>query len=216
MPLTTIDPRPSPMPRFLTLALLALLVACTAEPPNEQAFDPERPWRKPGDVIDSIFPMEEYLRRFREGTTAPTGLSGGAPSPDSLAARVLAAVSAHDSAALGALALTRSEFGWLVFPEHRYSAPPYELDPAIFWLQIQASSQKGADRLLHRYGGQALTLRGVSCSRDTLQLIGTGVTMQSGCVVRFTADGTDQQGQLFGSIVERDGVAKLVGFANDL
>src|ERR1700754_1736356 len=54
---------------------------------------------QPGYVIDSILPVEEELRRFRDaiGGAPVTALSGGSPSRDALARRVVAAVTANDT-----------------------------------------------------------------------------------------------------------------------
>ncbi len=169
-----------------------------------------------GDAIDSILPMAEYVRRFRVGTEETAGLGGEIHSRDSLASRVLAATSQRDTVALSGLVVTRAEFAWLVFPEHNYAKPPYELDPALFWAQIQSSSNKGAGRLLGRYGGTQLSFQSLACTRDTLQTRSERLTMWSGCTVRFTSDGTDQETALFGTIVEHDGVMKLLGYGNEL
>lgn len=179
------------------------------------AGDPARPWRKPGDKVDSILPMPEYLRRFREGLVEPTRLAGGAGSREELARRFLAAVSARDTAALAALAVTRAEFAWLVFPDHIYSSPPYELDPEIFWMQLTAGSAKGLHRTLERYGGARLALVAVACDRDTLQIRSGPMRVWSNCSVRYRAGNTIENRPLFGSVVERDGRVKLLSFAND-
>lgn len=180
------------------------------------APDTARPWRKPGDTIDSILPMPEYLRRFRQGLTEPTRLTGGAASRNELARRFLAAVSARDTAALAALAVSRAEFAWLVFPDHIYAGPPYELDPEIFWMQLTAESAKGAHRTLERYGGARLALLALGCRHDTRQLRAGPVRIWSGCELRYRARDSVLTGRLFGSIVERDGRLKLLSFANGM
>ena len=93
---------------LLTRILLigAVAAACTRteseQPVNAAAgasTDTARPWRKPGDKVDSILPMREYLRRFRLGLAEPAELIGGAGSRNELARRFFAAVSARDTAA---------------------------------------------------------------------------------------------------------------------
>jgi hypothetical protein len=187
-------------------------------------FDSARPWRKPGDIIDSILPMPEYLRRFREGLTQPAKLVNGAESRESLARLFLSGVSRRDTSALGNLLITRAEFAWLLFPEHRYAVPPYELDPATFWMQLQAQSQAGFHRLIEHYGGRPITFVGVSCQRDTLQIVTprpsrTTPTIWSPCLVRYRVSYTSGDStftkRLFGSIVMRDGRAKFLTYSND-
>ena len=180
------------------------------------ALDTARPWREPGDKVDSILPMPEYLRRFRQGLTEPARLTGGATSRNALARRFLAAVSARDTAALAALAVSRAEFAWLVFPDHIYASPPYELDPEIFWMQLTAESAKGAHRTLERYGGARLVLLSLSCQHDPRQIRAGPVRIWSECELRYRARDSVLTGRLFGSIVERDGRMKLLSFANGM
>ena len=179
------------------------------------ATDTAHPWRKPGDKIDSILPMPEYLRRFRDGLTEPARLSGGGSNREELARRFLTAVSTRDTAAFAAMAVNRAEFAWLVFPLHKYRDSPYELDPAIFWLQLTAGSAKGLHRTLERYGGATLTLRSLRCTRDTLQVAAGSLKIWSGCTIRYQVGDSVESRALFGSVVERDGRSKLLSFAND-
>jgi hypothetical protein len=198
--------------RYLSLVAVCL-AACRT--PEAAVFDAERPWRQPGDVIDSILPMEEYERRFRSGLPAVTEFTHGAPDRDALASRFLAAVEARDSVALARLAVSRGEFAWLVFPHHRYRLPPYELDPGIFWMQLTASSSKGLARVLERHGGQRLVFRGIACTADTVQFTGGSVRGWSDCTLDYQASDSLLTRRLFGTVVERDGAWKLLGFAND-
>jgi hypothetical protein len=202
--------------------IAGLAAACTRTEPDAgetpaatAAVDTARPWRQPGDKIDSILPMPEYLRRFREGLTEPATFSGGEASRDALALRFLSAVSARDSASLGSLVISRAEFAWLVFPHHIYASPPYELDPAIFWMQLTAGSAKGAHRILDRLGGKALTFQALDCRRDTLQVKRGPIRVWSSCGVRYREGDRVLTRRLFGSIVELDGRVKLMSFAND-
>ncbi len=120
--------------------------------------------------------------------------------------------------------ITRAEFAWLIFPEHRYARSPYELDPAIFWMQLQGESQTGFHRLLKRYGGRPIALLDYVCQRDTLQIVtrppgAATPEIWSPCQVRYrvsygTSDSTFTK-RLFGSIVLRDGRAKFLTYSND-
>ena len=202
--------------RYHWLGLL-LAAACARGESQHAAvpFDSARPWRKPGDKIDSILPMPEYLRRFREGLIAPVGFEGGAATREALARRFLTALAARDTAAIGGLLVSRAEFGWLVFPAHLYARPPYELDPAIFWMQLGGASRKGLQRALAGYGGKRLSFLALHCQRDTLQLKEGPGRLWSPCTVRYRAGDSVVTHRLFGSIVERNGRAKLLSLAND-
>lgn len=202
------------MVRYLSFWCLVLALAgCSS--PEVAVFDAERPWRQPGDVIDSILPVEEHERRFRDGLPAVTGLSGGADSPAALAARFLAAVQARDSLLLREMAVNRGEFAWLVYPNHRYRHPPYELDPGTFWMQITQGSAKGMARVLERHGGQPLRLRDITCTRDTLQAVSGNITMWSNCGLVYRAGDSTLTRRLFGSLVAHDGRVKFLGYSND-
>ena len=174
--------------------------------------DTAKPWRKPGDKVDSILPMAEYIRRFRSGLVEPAAFEDGAPDRETLARRYLAAVSRRDTAALRGMLVTRAEFAWLVFPDHLYSRPPYELDPDIFWLQLREETGKGATRVLQRYGGVPLTYAGMECQRDTVQIVSGPDTVWNKCRLSYrTADSTLTRG-LFGSIVQRRGRFKFLSY----
>ena len=204
------------MRALVVMVGLVGLMACGAgQKPAEVAVDTTRPWAKPGDVVDSILPMPELLRRFRVGLTQPTELEGGAASRDALAARFIGAIATQDTVALRGMLLSRAEFAWLMFPDHRYAEPPYELDPGIFWLQLTAENSKGVERVLQRYGGQPLTLERLTCDADTLQMLRGPTKLWGPCRVRYrTADSTLTR-QLFGSMIERNGRVKLVSYNNE-
>lgn len=204
------------MRALVLMAGLVGLVACGGgQKPAEVAVDTARPWAKPGDVVDSIFPMPELVRRFRVGLTEPVALEGGAPTRDALAKQFLAAIATRDTVALRSMLLSRAEFAWLMFPDHRYAEPPYELDPGIFWLQLTAENSKGVERVLQRYGGQTLAFERLTCDADTLQMLRGPTTLWGPCRVRYrTADSTLTR-QLFGSMIERNGRVKLVSYNNE-
>lgn len=201
------------MRRYLCLNLMLTLLAC--QTPDETAFDSERPWRQPGDVIDSILPMEEHERRFREGLTEVTALSGGEPSRDALAKRFLGAVARKDSIDLYAMSITRAEFAWLLFPHHLYRNPPYELDPGTLWMQFQQGSAKGLARVLERYGGQPLEFRDMVCDRDTLQIQSGDMKLWGECDLTYRMADSTLTRRLFGSMVELDGMLKILSYSND-
>lgn len=199
------------------LVLGLLLIGCAdAGQTADAPVDPERPWRQEGDAIDSIFPMEVMLARFRESVPEVTQLQGGAADREALARTFLSAVAAGDSTTLTGLLVTRSEYAWVVFPEHLYAKPPYELDPAIHWLQVQASSAKGMARVLERYGNRALAFESLACDTDTLQFPGsTSIQAAAPCTITYRGNDSTLTRRLFGTIIERDGVAKFLGYANE-
>jgi len=196
---------------LLALTTTAALGACASDAAEQRTTD--TPY---AGVIDSALPIPELLARFRATVSdTPTTLAGGAPSADALARELLAAVSARDTVAVRGLLLSRAEFAWLYYPHARYTAPPYELGPELVWFTSSAASEKGAARLLARFGGRPLRFEQLVCP-DSTDTEGPNV-IQRGCVVRFApGDSAVRELQLFGALLRRDGRYKFLSYANDL
>lgn len=198
-------------------ALLFLLVAATAA---ACARDAERTDAvrelPPGAVIDSALPIDTLLARFRATIAdTPSALSGGERSPERLTRRFLAALTAHDTATIQGLVLSRAEFAWLYYPHTRYTRRPYELGPELLWIQVSENSEKGIVRMLRRYGGSALRFDALACP-DSSVTEGPN-TIIGPCRVTFAAaDSAARTLQIFGSIIARDGQFKFVSYANEL
>jgi hypothetical protein len=165
-------------------------------------------------VVDSILPIAEEMRRFRTVLGPDPGrLSGGATTIDALVDRFEHALAEADTSAFADMVMTRDEFGWLYYPTSIFTAPPYELAPALVWFQIENGSSRGLGRLLDRLGGQPIDITGYTCSSEPVV---QGINrVWEGCVVRFdTPDEEPRELQLFGSILERDGAFKFLSYTN--
>jgi hypothetical protein len=190
------------------LALLTTAPACTpGEAGEEASHNPVH--------IDSIFPMEEEVRRFREGLEAPSGLSGGAPSLETLVDRYLRGLEAGDGEGIARMALDRAEFAYLYFPHTQYVEGPYELSPAFVWYQLGNRSSRGLTRALRLYEGETLHDVGVDCPEGR-ESFGDGWIHHGCAVLGELPTGEEVREVLFGSILELDGHFKFVGFANQL
>ena len=206
-------PRAAAAARRLRLLLLAAVAvgssACEAAPRAESATPA-------AGVVDSALPIPTLLARFRATVTdTPAVLSGGSDSPLALARARSRAIAAHDTAAVRALAVSKAEFGWLYYPHTKYVRPPYELGPELVWFTLVAASDKGAGRLLSRYGGRALRIEAVTCP-DSTEQEGPNAVLR-GCHVRFAVpDSAAREMQLFGALLKRDGRYKFLSYANDL
>jgi len=170
---------------------------------------------RPGDVVDSALPVDEQVRRFREGMGAPrTALTGGAPSRDSLVRAFLERLQERDSIGLATLAMTAPEFIDLYYPASRFAAPPYLMAPQLLWMQIQLNSEKGFTRLMQRVAGTPVTLEAIDC--DPPVALGAGRTWER-CRLTVRRNGAaPEQVTWFGAILERDGHFKFVGFSNSM
>ena len=158
----------------------------------------------------------ESLARFR--TTVgprPVRFEGGAPSRDSLVRAVVHAVEQADAAALSRLALSPAEFAYFYYPENPQSKPPYELQPDIMWLQMQSQSHKGSSRLLSTYGQQPLRFHTYAC--DSVATVIGHIRTWGHCRVTHTGpDGKPKTTALFAAIIEREGIYKILSYANEL
>lgn len=169
------------------------------------------------ELTDSISERRRSaeLREFRAALGGPPArLTGGASTAAELVRRFAAALERRDTAALRGLALARSEFAYLYYDTHPMSKPPYDLSPGLMWFQLQGNSSRGLRQLLAKRAGEPLGIVGHRC--DAPVRYGPRNRFHGGCVVeRRTSAGVVQE-SLFGSILERDGVFKIVSYSNDL
>jgi hypothetical protein len=204
--------------RHLGALLLAVMAACadkSAPSPADEQAQHVAEVVAAGGVVDSILPMAEQLRRFREALPPTDTLLHASPSRDALIARWAAAIAKNDTSDLNAMIMDRNEFAWLYYPESPMAKPPYEAPPQLLWGQLLASSNKGATQLVNRFGGSRVTVSRVRCPTppDTQ---GANV-LHSKCEARLDAPGKQTvDGVLFGTIIERDGRFKFVGLSTDL
>jgi hypothetical protein len=187
---------------------------CDQSPPNEAAANviAEHP-----TVVDSIFPIEEEIRRFRAAYPHEVKeLSGGALSKDELVTNFVSAADAGDRQSLASLVITPEEFVYLYYPHTRYTAKPYQLSPSLVWFELESFGLRGLDRLLQSYDGKTLGYVGYECPGEPQ--VEDRNRIWNGCVVRLRSgerNGTEEL-KLFGPILERDGKFKFLTYANGL
>lgn len=210
-------PRPSPSPRILSwflplvvgLSLMTMLVSTCGSRPEAE------PEATTVGVVDSTFPIEEEIRRFVATVdSVPTTLRAGAQSRDDLVRRFIRAVETLDTLEFGRLVLQRDEFIGVYYPHTRFTAPPYELSPALLWFQMQNRSSQGLTRLLQRDGGRSLGYQGVHCPPEPQREAEN--RLWEGCRVEVSdSAGATRSRQLFGTILEHAGTFKFLTFANE-
>ncbi|MEX2472594.1 MAG: hypothetical protein WEA34_10460 [Gemmatimonadota bacterium] len=191
------------------------LVACRAggEQPEGREGDTVA---ASGRVVDSIFPMEEQIRRF-QATVAdtPTTFRGGSASRDGLVEAFLSAVQARDADALAALTMDRAEYAFLYYPYSAFARPPYELPPEIHWLQVQNTQSRSLTRLFQQLDERTLDPRGYRCDGEP---VASGpIRIWENCFV-LVPGGTEDvvEQRLFGSVLEHDGRFKFLSLSNEL
>jgi hypothetical protein len=221
-------------PRFLAALGMTTLVACEgatvrfsgrasdASAIAADVADRERARQdsivrsSPGYVIDSLRPIEDEIRLFQQQLGEPSdGFSFGATSHAALVTSFVRAIEQNDTTALARLVVNRKEFGYLVYPSSENVRPPYRQAPELVWLQRAAATNKGASRLLSRFGGRPLGYAGFSCLSPAVTQ-GDNAVWRT-CSVRLTASSGDTSSlRMFGPIIERGGRFKFLSLANGL
>ena len=195
------------------LLTLGLLFAAACDPGTSDESGQGIAEARTPTVVDSIFPVEEEIRRFLETLpTEVTELSGGEPDRDALVERFVRSLEAADTTDLARMAMTRGEFGYLYYPSSRYTERPYRLSPALAWYQNQNVGGRGFTRLLRRYAGEDMEFVSYNCPEEP-EIEGDNRFWHR-CSIRHLFEGEPVDIQLFGSIWERGGHYKLVGYAN--
>jgi len=204
-------------PTRTTIALAAILAgAACADVGDAPGSAAAAVADRPPVHVDSIFPIEEEIRRFRLDLPEVDALGpGAAASRDELVARFVAALEHEDTTALRAMVMSRAEFAWLWYPFTPYTHEPYEMSPALLWFQVQQNSEKGIARALRSYGGRPLGFDGYECAAAPTGLDRNRIW--DDCVLRvLDPDGNRVVKRLFGSIIGRDGRFEFMAYGNDL
>ena len=204
-------------PARLTSLLLAAAAACVPERSGGErpgAPSPGEAAVQPANVVDSLLPIEEEIRRFRLATPDSVGrLQGGAGSREALVKAYAAAIETTDSLALHKLLISQAEYAWLVYPETELTRPPYRQKPALAWFMMQNATDQGVIRVLNRHGGKPLGYRGFTCEPEPVEQGANRIWRQ--CRMRFRESGIDVERKLFGGILERGGTYKFLTYATD-
>ena len=168
-----------------------------------------------GYVVDSIFPPDESMRRFRATVpgAVPLRLAGGAPSTEQLLRTFWATLTAGDSVGVDSLSIDKAEFAHLYLPD----SPELRsgMQPQIAWLLLDEASVRGLSRArLRAEQLKASTIRGVACSGNPTPVGAARVQGPCGIIVR-RPQGLDTV-WIANRVISRNGVVKLLGFANPL
>lgn len=169
---------------------------------------------QPGYIVDSIFPIEEEIRRFNEGLEHPKELEGGATSRSELVRLFAAALRRSDTAALRQLLISRAEFGHFVFPESPFTRPPYKTKPIVMWTQLLGESTSGLERLLKNVAGNSSRISQLVCDEPPDRQ-GANRYWRNCTVSLQSANGRATRIHLFGHILERGGLFKFVSYSTD-
>lgn len=170
--------------------------------------------KTPGYVIDSVFTPEENLRRFQSTVIGapPTRLSGGARSTDDLLRQYWALLSTADTLNMSPLVVSRAEYAFLYFPESEEG--PNGMPPHIGWELIVRQSGRGLFRALVIAQREPSPVLRTECS-DTPRKVGKS-TIYGPCGVVIMRNGVEETIWVAKTLIERDGIHKLMGLQNEL
>lgn len=164
-------------------------------------------------VVDSILPIEEEVRRFQAGLVAPAGLQEGASSREMLVRRFVERLAARDTTGLLALTITRAEFAFVLYPASSYTRPPYRTPPGLVWMQLEQDNRVGLRRLLRADFREPTYVRH-DCGEPPIR--DGGATLWRGCRVLVELAGGDTiDARLFGVIVQHGERFKLASLQTD-
>lgn len=169
---------------------------------------------QPGYIVDSIFPIEEEIRRFNAGLERPAALEGGATSRSELVRLFAAALRRSDTARLRHLLVSRAEFGHFVFPESPFTRPPYKTKPIVIWTQLVSESTSGLERLLKNVAGDSARISRLECDEPP-ERQGANRYWRNCTVSLQSANRSATRIHLFGHIMERGGRFKFVSYSTD-
>lgn len=153
--------------------------------------------------------LEQALSDFRRGLPTPTELSGGERGREALVRRFLAAVERQDTNDVRGMLMTRAEFAYLYYPTSPFAV---RQQAGLWWFLNMENSRVGITRTFSRLGGKPLRYVSHHCRPPATD--GANLTHDY-CRVTFAVRGDTSTVRLFGSILERDGRYKFMGFGND-
>lgn len=144
-----------------------------------------------------------------------TPLNGGTASAKALVAAALKGLQNNDTALLMSLLISQDEYFNIIYPEQgMHWAGARDKRPEVrefLWENHAGSSIKGLRRALRDLGGQKLTLNNIEFTDGTKQYI--SYRIHEGTVLTLVDESSNTHTtQAVGSIVEKDGVFKLMAW----
>ena len=141
-----------------------------------------------------------------------TGLGKGFESPEALSNAALDALSEGNAEALHALRVTEREYLELLWPEIEKTIPKSNLPGTFHWQMLDSKSAAGARDAIADYGRQELELLEVIPTRGRQDYGTFKLLRKVELRVRRQPDSVEGQIRVFGSVVELDGLYKILSF----
>lgn len=145
----------------------------------------------------------------------PAPLANGRSSIDSLLAAALDGIRQNDTATLKSLLITREEYLNIIYPElGKHWSGARDMRPEIsdvLWTNHAGNSMKGLRRALRDLGGRDLKLEKVEFADGEKEYV-SYVTHEGTVLTVKDGKGKNYRIGAIGSIVEKDGVFKLLSY----
>lgn len=195
---------------FLLSAALVVVAACSERKSGEVTVLPAASQGEGG----SPHSLDSALALFRVGLEPTALLESAQPSIDSTFKRFARMLEQRDTAAMRAMVMTRREFAYLYYPTSPFTRAPTKQEPGLAWFLHSNNSQKGATRLLDRFGGRSRQIVSNAC-KGPPRIEGEN-RLWDDCLQRVVDRGDTSVIRLFGGIYERNGRFKVFSYSNDL
>jgi len=188
-------PEDAPLaPMGMELTPSALVNSPGYTPPSDPEADAVRRGRRDVEPIDTPF-------------------TGGAPSPEALARKVLAALEAGDMDGLQALRVTGDEFAQILWPEFPQSRPITNNRVGDVYFFLDRRCHSGISTGLSDWGGEKLELRGLTYEVGRAPY--TNFTLYDGVRIHVRrANGEEAVLKFVGTLAERKGVWKIYAYSD--
>lgn len=142
-------------------------------------------------------------------------LNDGAPGPQALASRAITAIMAHDTASLARLLVTKEEFMRHIYPEYGMHYPAARdtstLAREFIWENQTLSTYAALNQILRQLDGRKMDLIDVRFNDGTRRFASYSIHEGTITRVRFD-DGRQADLHALGSMIEMDGVYKLISY----
>lgn len=142
----------------------------------------------------------------------PPRLRHGAPSPEELSRRVLAALQDGDLPTLESLALSEEEFREFVWPELPVSNPKTNVPLEYVWGEVRLRSTARLQQLLRTLKGERFALARTSHRGPRTDYPSHRAYSDFEIILRDPG-GKEREYLLFGTLIEMDGVWKVYSYA---
>lgn len=192
------------------LPFLLFLSSCGPEKPASEGNDSTQASGTPPAVSYVVTPA--YYDTLSKN---PAPLANGLSSVNALLTAVLEGVRRNDTTSLKNLLITRDEYLAIIYPElgkHWAGARDMrrEIKEAL-WINHAGNAMKGLRRALRDLGGRELKLEKVEFADGTKEY--ASYTVYEGTIVTVKdREGREHKIGAIGSIVEKDGVFKLLSY----